>query len=96
MRISPICKIAESLDDVKLLSRAVTEISHNHEEGIKGAEATAVAAYLARTGHDKEQIRNYIKDHYYVLDFTLERLDSGLREVVTAFCLVYPKNRPPH
>ena len=57
MRISPIGAIAGSVEEVKLLSRAVTEITHNHEEGIKGAEATAMTIFLARTGHDKEQIK---------------------------------------
>jgi len=74
MRISPVHKIAKSLEEVKLLSRAVTEISHNHVEGIKGAEATAVSAYLARTGHDKEQIRKYVEEHYYTIDFSLDEI----------------------
>ncbi|PKM57650.1 MAG: ADP-ribosylglycohydrolase [Firmicutes bacterium HGW-Firmicutes-3] len=74
MRISPVSKVAKSIEDVKLLSKAITEISHNHEEGLKGAEAAAMAAYLARTGQDKKQIRKYIKDHYYPLDFTLDEI----------------------
>ncbi|VDN47167.1 ADP-ribosylglycohydrolase [Petrocella atlantisensis] len=74
MRISPVSEVASSIEEVKKLSKAVTGISHNHEEGIKGAEATAIAAYLARTGHDKEQIRKYIEDHYYALDFTIDEI----------------------
>jgi type I restriction enzyme M protein len=74
MRISPVSEVAQSIEEVKKLSKAVTVISHNHEEGIKGAEATAMAAYLARTGHDKEQIRKYIEDHYYTLDFTIDEI----------------------
>ncbi len=74
MRISPVCKIAESVEEVKLLSKAITGISHNHQEGIKGAEATATAAYLARTGYNIDQIRKYIEEHYYALDFTLDEI----------------------
>lgn len=74
MRISSVSEVAQSEEEVKKLSKAVTFISHNHEEGIKGAEATAIAAYLARTGHDKEQIRKYIEDHYYTLDFTINKI----------------------
>ena len=79
MRISPVSKIAKSIEDVKLLSKVITEISHNHEEGLKGAEATAMAAYLARTGFDKKQIRKYIEDHYYPLDFTLDEIRDSYR-----------------
>ncbi len=74
MRINPISKVANSIEEVKKLSKAVTVISHNHEEGIKGAEATAMAAYLARTGQTKEQIGKYIEDHYYKLDFTIDEI----------------------
>ena len=79
MRISPIGAIAGSVEEVKLLSRAVTEITHNHEEGIKGAEATAMTIFLARTGHDKEQIRKYVEDHYYILDFTIDGIRDSYR-----------------
>ncbi len=74
MRISPVAEVAGSIEEVKMLSKAVTVISHNHPEGIKGAEATAMAGYLARTGYDKEQIRKYIEDHYYILDFTIDEI----------------------
>ena len=50
MRVSACGFVANSLDEAKALSKAVTEVTHNHPEGIKGAEATAVAIYLAKTG----------------------------------------------
>ncbi len=74
MRISAVGAIVETVEDVKILSRAVTMVSHNHEEGIKGAEATAMAIFLARTSHNKEQIRKYIEEDYYTLDFTLDEI----------------------
>ena len=83
MRISPVGAIAESVDEVKLLSRAVTAISHNHIEGLKGAEATAMAIFLARTGHSKDQIREYILENYYEIDFTLDEIRGSYRFDVT-------------
>lgn len=74
MRISPVGAIAETVEDVKLLSKVVTGVSHNHEEGLKGAEAAAMTIFLARTGHAKEQIRKYIEEDYYTLDFTLDEI----------------------
>ena len=74
MRISPVAYVARSLEEVKSLSRKVTEVSHNHIEGIKGAEATAVAIWLALNKHSKEEIKNYIEKNYYNLDFNQEDL----------------------
>ena len=71
MRVSACGFAAGSLDEVIQLSRAVTEVTHNHPEGIKGAEATAVAIYLARTGKSKAEIRDYIETHYYQINFKL-------------------------
>ena len=56
------------------MSRAVTEVTHNHPEGIKGAEATAVATFLARTGKSMEEIKAVIVRDYYPLDFTLDEI----------------------
>ena len=56
------------------MSRAVTEVTHNHPEGIKGAEATAVATFLARTGKSMEEIKAVIVRNYYPLDFTLDEI----------------------
>lgn len=71
MRISPVGNIAGSIDEAKELSKTVTEVTHNNPEGIKGAEAVAVAIYLARTGKKLLEIRDYIEQNYYPLDFTL-------------------------
>ncbi len=65
MRISPVGWVAKSLDEVKVLSKIVTEITHNHPEGIKGAEAIAVSIFLAREGKTKEYIKDYITKYYY-------------------------------
>ena len=52
----------------------VTVVTHNHEEGIKGAEATAVAIYKALNNGSKEEIKQYIEENYYKLDFNYEDL----------------------
>ena len=65
MRISAVGWIGNSIPEVKRLSYMVTSVSHDHIEGIKGAEATAVCVYLARMGKDKNEIAKYITDNYY-------------------------------
>lgn len=71
--------MANSLEEAKALSKAVTEVTHNHPEGLKGAEATAVAVYLARTGKTKDEIRKYITENYYPIDFTLDEIRETYR-----------------
>ena len=73
MRVSPCAWFAQSLEEVKDLSYKVTCVTHNHPEGLKGAEATAVAIYLARTGHSKEEIASEMRK-YYKIDFTLDEI----------------------
>ena len=64
MRVSSVGWVAESEEDVKYFSRLVTEVSHNHPEGIKGAESVAMAIYLARTGASMEEIRARMIAYY--------------------------------
>ena len=72
MSVSSCGFAANSLEEAKELSKKVTEVTHNHREGLKGAEATAVAVYMAKIGLSKFEIRKYINKHYYKLDFTLD------------------------
>lgn len=74
MRVSACGFAAKSLEEAKILSKAVTEVTHNHSEGLKGAEATAVCIYLARTGNDMQAIRNYMDTYYYPMNFTLDEI----------------------
>lgn len=73
MRVSPVAYVAKNIEEVKFLSREVTKVSHNHEEGIKGAEATAVAIFMARNKCSKEEIKAEM-EKYYNLDFNYEDL----------------------
>ncbi|MCR5449759.1 MAG: ADP-ribosylglycohydrolase family protein [Solobacterium sp.] len=74
MRVGPCGYAASSVDEVKELSAMVTQVSHNHPEGMKGAEAIAVAVYLAKNGLNKELIKTYIRMNYYEIDFTLDQI----------------------
>ena len=79
MRISPVASISASEEEIKALSKAITGVSHNHVEGLKGAESTAMAIYLARTGHGKDEIRKVVSDQYYNLDFCLDDIRAAYR-----------------
>lgn len=60
MRISPVGWAFPSLEETLRAASENASVSHNHPEGIKGAQATAACIFLARTGHSKEQIKKYI------------------------------------
>ena len=79
MRISAVGWAAESLEEVYDMSYAATKVTHDHPEGLKGAEATAVAIYLARTGHSQAEIRAAIEKTYYKLDFTIDQIRPTYR-----------------
>lgn len=75
MRISPVGFYYETLDEV--LDKAVfyTAVTHNHPEGIKGAQATASAIFLARKGRSKDEIRRYVTNTFgYDLNRTCEQI----------------------
>ena len=65
MRISTVAYIANNEYELKLLSKTVTEITHNHIEGIKGAEATSMCIYSALHNYSKEEIKDRIIKDYY-------------------------------
>lgn len=79
MRVSACGFVANSIEEAISLSRTVTEVSHNHPEGIKGAEATAVAIYLAKTGSNILEIRDFINKHYYPMDFKLDDIRESYK-----------------
>jgi len=76
MRVSACGFAAKNIEETKLLSRKVTEVTHNHPEGIKGAEVVAVCIVLAREGKNLLEIRDYVNQHYYPMNFTLD----GIRD----------------
>jgi ADP-ribosylglycohydrolase len=76
MRVSPVGFAFSSEAEVLRQARMSAEITHNHPEGIKGAEATALTVFLARTGHDRESIRTRIKAQF---NYDLDRTVSDIR-----------------
>jgi ADP-ribosylglycohydrolase len=64
MRVSPVGFAFPTEEDVLREAARTAEISHNHPEGIKGAQATALAVFLARTGTGKEGIRSEIERRF--------------------------------
>lgn len=71
MRIRSVGWAASSLDECMDMSRAVTVVTHNHRDGIKGAEATAVQIFLARNGSSLEHLRKYEEHNYYRIEYDL-------------------------
>lgn len=76
MRVSAAGFVASSLEEAKDVAKKITEVTHNHPEGIKGAQATAVAIYMAKSGASLLEIRDYIDKKYYPMNFTLD----GIRD----------------
>lgn len=75
MRVSSVAWLYDNLDAVRHAARLSAEVTHNHPEGIKGAESTAAAIFLARTGHSKDEIKSYIEENFgYDLNRTCDEI----------------------
>jgi len=75
MRASAVGFAFDDLETVLQFAKQTAEVTHNHPEGIKGAQATATAIFLARQGKSKQEIRDYITSTFnYNLDFTLNEI----------------------
>ena len=79
MRVSSCGYAADSLEEAIVLSKIVTKITHNHQEGIKGAEATTVAVFMALNGKDISDIKKHINENYYPMDFTLNEIRDSYK-----------------
>ena len=80
MRVSPVAHAYDTEELILQHSKQSAECTHNHPEGIKGAQATAFAIYLARSGADKEEIRSQITKRFnYDLDRTVESIRPDYR-----------------
>ena len=82
MRVSAAAWLFDDLDTVLRMARLSAEVTHDHPEGVKGAEATAAATYLSRTGRTKAQIRDYIESKFhYDLSRTCDQIRPGYHHV---------------
>ena len=74
----------DTLDKTLEMAKVTAEVTHNRPEGIKGAQATAAAIFLARTGHSKPEIRQYVEQTFgYDLSRTCDEIRPGYRHVET-------------
>lgn len=80
MRVSPVGYYAQSLEEALALAKVSAEVTHNHPEGIKGAQATAAAIFLARCGKSKQEIRDYVAQTF---DYDLSRTLDEIRPTFT-------------
>lgn len=76
MRVSPIGWAFKSLEETLKAAKWSAEVTHNHPEGIKGAQATAACVYLARTGKSKKEIKEYVES---VFGYDLSRSCDEIR-----------------
>ena len=76
MRVSSAAWLFHDLDSVLRAAKLSAEVTHNHPEGIKGAQATAASIFLARMGHSKAEIRQYIVETF---DYDLSRTCAEIR-----------------
>ena len=74
MRVSACGLVAKNMEEVKKLSKIVTEISHNHPEAMKAAEAISVSIFMAKSGCKMNDIKSYILKNYYDIKFTLNEI----------------------
>lgn len=79
MRISPVGFLFNDIETIKKEVYKATIPSHDSIEAIKGAEAVAITIYLARIGESQEEIKKYIEENYYKLDYNLEDLQKNYR-----------------
>lgn len=75
MRVSPVGWAFDTLEATEAMAEASAAVTHNHPEGVKGAQATAGSIFLARNGASKDDIRTYVVDKYgYNLDRSLAEI----------------------
>ncbi len=96
MRVSAVGWLYDTIERTRAVARATADVTHNHREGIKGAEAVASIIYLARTGKSKEEIKEYVcKEFHYRLNRTIDEIrpyyhhvescQETVPEAITAF-----------
>ena len=84
MRVSAVGWAFGSLEKTLQVAEETAAVSHNHPEGIKGAQAVAAAIYLARTGKSKQAIREYIETTFlYDLNFTCDDFETAIRLAIS-------------
>lgn len=85
MRVSPCGFYAKTLDEALALAKISAEVTHNHPEGIKGAQAIAACIFLARQGRSKDEIKDYVEQNFegYNLHRSLAEIKQDYQYEVT-------------
>ena len=84
MRVSAAGWMYDTLEETRHMARLTAEVTHNHPEGIKGAEAVARAIFMARNGGSKDEIREYVtREFEYDLTRTCDEIRPGYHHVET-------------
>ena len=82
MRVSSVAWLYDDIEIVRTMARVSAGVTHNHPEGIKGAEATASAIFLARTGKSKAEIKAYVEETFgYDLSRTCDEIRPNYHHV---------------
>ena len=76
MRVSPVGWACNTIEEVMAEAKRSAEVTHNHPEGIKGAQATAIAVFMARTGKSKDDIKDFITEKF---EYNLNRKIDDIR-----------------
>ena len=75
MRVSPVGLYAKTLDEALVLAALTASVSHNHPEGVKGAQAIATSVFLCKQGKSKQEIKDYVEQTFgYNLDRAIEQI----------------------
>lgn len=82
MRISSIPMFSDNLEDIKKYCSIITNLSHNHEESIKGAESVCTVIYLIKNKKTKEDIKKYIEENYFKLNETVNSLTESKKKII--------------
>lgn len=76
MRVSPVGLYAKTLDEALALAALTASVTHNHPEGVKGAQAIATSVFLAKEGKSKQEIKDYVEKTF---DYNLHRTIAEIR-----------------
>jgi len=80
MRVSPVGLYAKTLDEALALSALTASVSHNHAEGVKGAQAVATSVFLCKEGKTKQEIKEYVEQNFgYNLNRTIAEIRPTYR-----------------
>ena len=77
MRVSSVGWLFDTLEETRFAAKDTAKVTHNHPEGMKGAEATASVIWAARNHWSKTQIRKYVEKEFYPLKNTCDQIRPG-------------------